>query len=251
MTHKHSIEIKIKDPKFSTDSKFSLRIFCSECSFKAVNSQILKNHMKREHPHIEIKTVLCDICLKTVLKHNLEFHKSEHHPLTNITKETFSCDFCNEERSSKRNLDKHIKNKHPELEEEKVTCDICLTYIYKSELECHKKKKHYTKLFDCKYCGGKFKQLDPHIVCKHPEFAKKTIQCQICLKFYRENYLGVHYSKMHEEKNVFCNNCGLLFSTVWYLQEHTKCCSPKNCRICGVLFKSWDEENVHMLKYHP
>ena len=47
MTHKHSIEIKIKDPKFSTDSKFSLRIFCSECSFKAANSQILKNHMKR------------------------------------------------------------------------------------------------------------------------------------------------------------------------------------------------------------
>jgi len=245
MKSKHSVEFKTTDPKSF------LTIFCSECPFKAVSSEYLKNHVKKEHPNIEIKTVLCDICFQTVFKHNLEFHKIEHHPLMNITKKKISCDFCNAELCTKRWLREHIKKIHPELQEEKVECDICLSHFYKSELQFHKKSKHEGKRFRCDYCGGEFQNLPRHIACVHPEFTKKTVQCLICLKFYTEKHINIHISKMHEEKELFCNNCGLMFSTVWYLQEHMKYCSPKNCRICGILFKSWDEENDHMLKFHP
>ena len=103
-----------------------------------------------------------------------------------VVTNTFVCDYCDKQFSSKRSLDRHNQEYH--VNPHSFTCDLCnKSFRRKEHLSNHLKTKgclnNQRPSFECNFCKKNFssaEKLKSHI---HKNCPKRYF-CNICLKFF-------------------------------------------------------------------
>ena len=133
---------------------------------------IVVNHNENE-PY-PIKT--CDQCDYSGTFTNLMYHKKNTHRETNLV-----CSLCNEEQSSKTNLNRHMKTTHKNLKPH--SCTICYKdFGRKDNLKMHMKNVHFK---NNKVINNKNKSKPKCDFCKKQFFDISTLgrHCKNCLLY--------------------------------------------------------------------
>lgn len=161
---------------------------CKFCRKKFKENLALEAHIMLLHPKNPSK-VQCTICKKMIFEHTMKRHV-EYHSSQVVSK----CAICGKEMTTKRLLQRHIKNMHSEVE-----------------------------LIDCHLCHQKFKakvSLRKHIRIFHPEKPHLSIQCEVCKKMIFE-YRVVRHMKNHSQNEVcHCHPCRKEFASKKSLIRH-------------------------------
>ena len=216
----------------STKDNRSEVTHCQECDYILMNKEDQTNHMLKhksavENSHITQKCYICKNIFdssKTFRSHIQENHKvqynceecdfqagdskiilSKHMNLRHRNEaeqenDTFKCDKCNNQYSSKWNLNNHKRDEHERTE------------------EC----SHYEKgncRFPDKVCWKLHKKL---IVSEKLEL--KTVECFTCKnKFKSKSVMMIHRKEEHPDKVRLCNDpikCG--FQKCWFIHSESE-----------------------------
>ena len=166
------------------------------------NLQMLKSHIKSEHPLIKrdpnVKTQECPDCdYKTTDKCHLNDHiKAVHHKIKD-----FLCEQCSYATSRKSNLIKHMNKQHIGNPEEKV------------------------KILSCPKCSERLlgqDKLNEHVANLHPEI--KRLGCHLCCFQTKDSsHLKRHIKAIHDKiKDHNCPHCLDTFSDKSNMLKHIK-----------------------------
>ncbi|CAH2000798.1 unnamed protein product [Acanthoscelides obtectus] len=178
-------------------------------------------------------------------------HKNVNNAYLHLKDKLSTCIHCNTTFKTKKGLDHHTIQNHPDFIES-VSCKIhqCTYCIYKttykSEFARHNMLKHpetvsscefsnfrtKSKILTCIHCNATFKHkmsLDDHISKKHPEFISTTSrrihECTLCsYKTTRKNHLTRHMLRHPETIDNFkfsnCIHCNATFTREEVLKDH-------------------------------
>nr|CAI5860750.1 unnamed protein product [Callosobruchus analis] len=192
-----------------------------------------------------------------------------------LTHSSTDCKHCNATFKSKRLLDDHIVNKHPDAAScyNLITCEHCdTTYKTKKLLHDHILKKHPDFIHQCPNCEYKTAQkidLDRHLL-KHPEVASlhNLISCKHCNTSYKsQQSLRNHIIRTHPDlmasvtgKVHECQQCTYKTSMRHMFHEHIRkkhpnsvhpvACNVYECSNCD--YKTTKKDNIdrHTLKHN-
>ncbi|CAH1977996.1 unnamed protein product [Acanthoscelides obtectus] len=204
------------------------RLTCAKCDASFTTKQVLDNHVIQNHPEftasVSRKIHECTYCeYKTTYSQSLTRHMMEH------TGVKFTCEKCDASFKSKKTLDNHILQKHPEFTDsvsrkihECTHCEYKTTRAY--SLAKHI-MKHTGAKFVCIKCDASFKStksLDNHVLQRHPEFtapmSRKIHKCTHCeFKSTYAQSLSRHIVKHIGAK---CTNCDASFISRKSLVNH-------------------------------
>lgn len=157
----------------------------------------------------------------------------------------------------KKKFKKKIKRKsQPPVPFEPQTCSICgEKFALRTPFERHLLRHGTTKsLFECDLCGKKcklMKNLQSHIMTVHVHGAPiAKVQCKVCNKWYRRDYLPIHISRHnteYQQPSLECTTCGKYFhipaNLIAHMRTHSKKKAP--CNICGKSFVVPEPLRVH------
>ncbi|VDI38876.1 Hypothetical predicted protein [Mytilus galloprovincialis] len=230
---------------------------CGACPKDFVTKCSLAEHEKvhtGDRPHV------CHICGITFMqKYKLAIHLQKHNGETN-----FSCDICGKGFIRKDHLNNHIQSHN---KDRLFSCKICgQSYKTEKSVKAHE-RSHAPGTFQCHFCHKVYTQnryLKVHINEKHnlspldksnglttrQKQKSELVECDICQKYYRKNYIKTH-AKSHDEsaKDFECQECGLQFSLEYYLKRHIKyqhgTGTVYECEICGKEFRRSDQIKRH------
>ena len=173
-----SLEINIKKHEKNKDKK---NFKCKECDFGAGSEQGLKTHITRKH-NAEIKK-----------KEQLQFPRT--------------CDLCDYEFDSIRDMKQHIKtHSYKKCEYKCEECDFCGTN--KITMEVHLGKMH-SENFECGLCDNvvkDFESLELHLfTCEMFKCCGEKFKCFSDLKSHIKNdhkedtFIQVQHAKLKRE----------------------------------------------------
>ncbi|CAG2210105.1 KRAB [Mytilus edulis] len=201
---------------------------CGACPKDFVTKCSLAEHEKvhtGDRPHV------CHICGITFMqKYKLAIHLQKHNGESN-----FSCDICGKGFIRKDHLNNHIQSHN---KDRPFSCKICgQSYKTEKSVKAHE-RSHAPGTFQCHFCHKVYTQnryLKVHINEKHnlspldksnglttrQKQKSELVECDICQKYYRKNYIKTH-AKSHDEsaKDFECQVCGKRFVTESYLNYH-------------------------------
>nr|CAI5830851.1 unnamed protein product [Callosobruchus analis] len=285
-----------KHPESAVNYNLSI---CVHCNATYKSKKNLDDHIIRKHPDfiesISSKIHECTHCTyKTTVKGHLTEHMVQHTETADIYKlrcihcdETFkqtadsgqliTCTHCEAKFKSKQKLDEHTLKKHPDLIAS-VSSKIheCIYCTYKTTREDHPEAEDSYQHSTCIHCNAVFKRkrnLDDHIVRKHPDFIAFVstadiymLRCLHCeATFKRKTGLDNHVirkhphfiasvsSKMHE--CTYCTYKTTMKSNfAKHMLKHPETanqCKFSICVQCKATFKSRPALDDHTLKKHP
>ena len=136
---------KYSEKSLSIESKKNI---CTTCDKEFSSGISLRTHVYRVHKE---GVQECDICKKHVkaLKEHMKIVHSED-------RESYKCDPCNKELTTKQVLEKHFQIVHHKILKNK--CDLCTkAFSTRKSLISHIKKYHEkVKDFKCKQCDKEY-----------------------------------------------------------------------------------------------
>lgn len=139
------------------------------------------------------------------------------------------CDVCKQQFNSKNKIIRHIKKKHPELDEK--------TFSRGFSLQEHLKVKPYT----CKQCNIKFNRSSTLLKHMQTHSGEKAYACYKCKKRFKRNTTLQKHLKIHSDEESYpCKLCDKVFYQKARLQKHMKIHTserPYQCERCKKAFK--------------
>lgn len=180
------------------------------------------------------------------------------------------CIYCKENFSSKKQLQYHYQQDHPETKP--FVCHCEKAYLHEKHLSQHVRQKHHSNTYDCAHCSEKFpsyKDFQNHLKLIHPKPKSAAIKpkllkkikkfpCTDCTKKFKTNKeLVLHIARIHKpvyDQNCSFPNCSETFSTKATLDLHIL----RNhrgvqfeCEHCdNVKFSLQGDLNRHYLQVH-
>ena len=138
------------------------------------------------------------------------------------SRSTHTCSICGVQRSSKNNLEMHMKTKHHFGE--KLQCDQCkYDTAYKDVLDKHILIKHTDFRYPCNQCDYKATQkgtLKAHRENKHEG---KTFTCEKCGNIFTlKSSYRCHMEVKHGERRYKCDSCDYVAGQMPHLKSHKK-----------------------------
>ena len=135
---------------------------------------------------------------------------------------THTCSICGVQRSSKNNLEMHMKTKHDFGE--KLQCDQCkYDTAYKDVLDKHILSKHTAFRYPCNQCDYKATQkgtLKAHTENKHEG---RTFSCEKCGNIFTlKSSYRCHMEVKHGERRYKCDSCDYVAGQMPHLKSHKK-----------------------------
>ncbi|XP_073842874.1 uncharacterized protein [Musca autumnalis] len=180
------------------------------------------------------------------------------------------CQLCGNSYTKKKNLQRHMRAKHPLSINDMYICEVCNrrfatqrgleNHYYQTHPETHTPTGH-----KCEICGSCYKEsksLRVHIRNKHPSSIDSGYICEICNKrFTTQKGLDRHSYQAHPETQTptehMCEICGSCFKEDSYLQKHIKDKHPLSidteyiCEICNQKFTKQLGLDRHSYVMHP
>ena len=177
---------------------------CELCG-KEVAKKLIARHILQKH---SVGPFKCDQCARSFsTATHLKLHQDSRHDPTRPIIEDFPCNICGKilhaERSLKKHLKSHEKNKNPDTPE-----GILNEQIKSMMLVSNVDLPKYGKARICKVCGkqGAWNDIRKHIEAHH--ITGVTHTCNFCWNTYKSlNSLAAHKSQKHrnqvaETKNI-------------------------------------------------
>jgi KRAB domain-containing zinc finger protein len=179
----------------------------------------------------------------------LKKHRDIH--LNGLCSDTFHCDLCDKEFSSKWALKGHIMR---HCSQSSLICDQCGTGFQEtSSLKRHQLSHFDETPFHCEKCSFKCKtvnQLSNHLIAH--DKPKLKFACQYCdRQFNFKNGLKAHERVHTLEKPFQCDFCPKQFrfhsTFIDHRRLHTKI-YPYHCPYCDASFPNWQNYNKHVTR---
>ncbi|XP_066149285.1 PR domain zinc finger protein 5-like [Euwallacea fornicatus] len=156
---------------------------CMFCKMKFKNGNELSVHIEKDHDENQKKQArklsqyrrpcVCTICNKVLANnYNLEIHYKVHFKIRK-----YRCAICKITLQSAMSLKNHMKI-HEDPDHFSLSCIIChVRKTSKEELEKHVRETHKTLKYECKHCNMKFGRkhlLYSHEATEHQEVAARN-----------------------------------------------------------------------------
>ncbi|CRL02670.1 CLUMA_CG015854, isoform A [Clunio marinus] len=211
--------------KTETSSDGHINFTCHICQEELKTFYSLKNHYKREHQTNPQMTCSCGATVTS--KSQILIHRKMH-----MTKNLFSCKFCDKIYSHQQSLQSHMRRTHPDTKNSSFLCLIC------------------PKQFDTE------RKLKVHNQSHLPDEKKMIHPCPYCDKrFTKSVNIQAHVRSIHQmERPFLCSECGKCFSTKGALKEHHVIHSdtyPYQCSFCPKKFKNLPRLKTHEDIHNP
>lgn len=259
----------IEDLEVHESCHHRLEFVCVDCCQKFTSKHAVLTHLKDCHSN----GLVCNICVQGFQTESLlDNHLITHTAVSSVKNavKIFLCDVCGKEYDSKIALQRHnlfLHNKRIPL-----VCEFCGFQSYHQDsLREHLIKEHSDVTFQCTECADLFSEkfhFDTHMA-RHTE--KKIFNCKYCgsrfrkldnLKFHlkihgrkgtSDSYLVESEDFLHgfETRRFTCKNCGESFNNQDLYNKHIKSHNISVCHLCRIAFNSDSDLNRHLHKVHP
>ena len=223
---------------------------CPDCGELFYIDYDLKLHIKKRHN----QNYLCSYCdFKTYKKDNLTRHLRTHTGEKIVKPDSalvFMCNYCPFKTDQKRTLNRHLV-KHSS--ERTFMCPLCdRSYKYKKDLKKHVMERHpefdisQLHMPEVNYLENPFVPFIP----KPLEF-----QCNLCdYQSDRKSKFDRHFLTHSEGKHFTCSVCGKAYRDQSSLKSHLKSHNNETeffCSFCETLFESKENLQFHKAEFHP
>uniref|UniRef100_A0A336M727 CSON006957 protein n=1 Tax=Culicoides sonorensis TaxID=179676 RepID=A0A336M727_CULSO len=216
---------------------------------------ILENKVDKHSPKNKknhVRMLCCDLCGKQINSLHFKSHIQSHN--TKSPSETYFCDLCPYNCSTKDQIRYHMRHKHLNLIEYK--CQYCdRSYQNRNSLKFHTSHTHTMKFSHfCSTCGKGFisaSRLANHS-SKHSDVRKYI--CNICGDAFKSpQYIASHKREVHSQKVFDCKECGKVFKCTKFLRQHQQFHKPHafKCPKCSQTFSVGQSLKFHLRKSHP
>ena len=195
---------------------------CTECP---MSFELSSNLSKHKMSHSTDAPHKCDVCGKgfsTLSDCNTHQHFVHH-------KKTFPCPIkkCRARKSSKKELNDHIKSSHPVWN---FKCEVCtMSFEHASGLSQHMLTHSQVKPFLCKHCGKRFLlqySFEKHLLIHTGDRPHK---CDVCDRaFTQKSGLERHLLLHTGEKPFPCSLCGRAFRQTSNRNKHEVVCCKRH-----------------------
>lgn len=217
-------------------------LVCNICVQGFKSESLLDNHIIT---HTTVSTVksamkifLCEICGKeydskiALQRHNLFLHNKRIHLV---------CEFCGFRTYHRDALREHLIKKHSDVTFQCTECGVL--FLDKFLFDTHMATHTEMKIFNCKYCGLRFRKLDNLKFHLKLHGRKGT----------SDSYFVESEDVLHgfETRRFTCKKCGESFNNQDMYNNHTKSHNISVCHLCGIAFNSDSDLNKHLSKFHP
>ena len=171
---------------------------------------------------------------------------------------SYQCQKCSKTFIKKHYADVHCREKSL------IKCETCGAFKSRKNIKRHKEycAKEMQKVlkkapaFTCSFCGKKFPNyfnMKRHETKIHGKNHVKDIRCAVLdCGFSARTTLQMarHTTLSHGNKDVKCQVCGHMLSSVSGLRKHMIAIHGLKCEICGRLFKVEDMLKAHKEVHH-
>jgi DNA-directed RNA polymerase subunit RPC12/RpoP len=222
---------------------------CSDCSETFQDYFTFTNHLSESHPD----RVYCSYChsgfshKKNLIRHIVEKHTSPTE---------YVCSQCNSDFNTDRNLQRHINEQH--ASSSSFDCSHCDTKLKSDRnLQRHINEQHASSSsFDCPHCDTKLKSdrsLQQHINEQH---ASSEFTCPECdRQFQSKRTLDLHITDHHSgPSQLTCPKCSSKFISDRVLDRHMKEKHTKpslhSCKKCNKNFDTKRNFLRHVKEQH-
>ncbi|KAJ8925315.1 hypothetical protein NQ315_009145 [Exocentrus adspersus] len=198
---------------------------CSLCCKVLDNMVLLNKHMKNVH--------------------NIKSQKYRRRK--NEIDATFTCPTCKKCYTRKFDMEKHVKNKHPDQKRDMLPSSRAKNMGILTRCRIISSEGSFYK---CDICGHSFKKSHNFVRHRNIHTSEKSFFCHICgKKFVVSGSLTRHINQHHYGiKNFGCTICGRKFSAKATRDEHMNIHNnlrPFVCDVCGKSFKQNSSLHIH------
>ncbi|XP_073842795.1 uncharacterized protein [Musca autumnalis] len=238
---------------------------CAICNQGFTRQRGLERHSLMMHPEAQKPTKhkhKCEICGSRYTEYRaLMAHIRNKHP-SSIDAE-YICKVCNQRFTTARGLDLHFRWMHQRAQPTQIptehNCEPCDSYMKSKNLQEHIKNKHPLSIdtdYICEICNQRFTtktELERHSYRKHPRHICET--CGSCFK--ADKFLRRHIKDQHTGGYV-CEKCHKRFITQIGLETHSKMMhagarkpTEHTCDVCGSCYMKYHALRMHIRRKHP
>ena len=175
----------------------------------------------------------------------------------NQRRKSYQCLKCGKTFTRKHFAKMHCKEK------QLIKCESCGAFKSRKNIKRHKEfcAKNMQKVlkqavFTCSCCGKKFPNyfnMKRHETKIHGKNPVKAVRCTVPDCGFSSNtthQMARHTTLSHSRKDVKCQVCGHMLSSVSGLRKHMNAIHGLECDICGKLFKDEDMLKSHKGLHH-
>ncbi|XP_073842728.1 uncharacterized protein [Musca autumnalis] len=249
--------LNIHSKKTHTEAQTLNEHKCELCCSSYTEVSSLLKHVRKKHPS-SISEYICEICKQGfATQTSLDRHTSTRH-LVAQKPTNHKCEICGRCYLESRNLQSHIRKKHPSSIDTVYICEICnqrfTTQIglHRHSFKMHSVAQKPTK-HKCEICGifySSSHSLQAHIKQIHPTSIDLKYMCEICNQGFTthtgltrhslrmhpvehtQKLLNTHSNKTHPEAETLtdhkCEICGSCFTGSKYLAKHIRSKHPSS-----------------------
>lgn len=238
---------------------------CEQCSWSGWYKRDLNKHMHSKHSQPKFACGNCSECFltKTLLRQHEE---AEHFPTYGLF---YQCHHCDQQFIDKRVLIEHIKNRHPEYIDHRLSpmsgalfyrkindtcfeCKLCdFVAADRQSMLPHRMVHSALLKYRCDRCEKCFSLRSRYLSHMNSHLPVKPFECDLCHKrFIAKRNVQIHVQAVHQKvKSYRCNRCGKVFSYKSSLRLHTETHNGTRqtyvCDICGKIIYSRASLAVH------
>ncbi|XP_054759985.2 zinc finger protein 888-like [Lytechinus pictus] len=171
--------------------------------------------------------------------------------LNQYSKKPFKCTHCSQRYASKDRLERHKRNKHPNVSV--FPCDHCdKVFPYKNRLAKHLHSHNKEKRYKCHQCPRSFASQSAATNHQEEHTDARPHRCEPCMRAFRtRKSLLSHNRRLHADRKMrfSCSFCDKKFPERTDLRIHErrhKGIRPHVCLVCGKGFSSKYSMTVHV-----
>ena len=154
------------------------RYSCDKCGKKFFTKNGLNIHIKKQHDEEfkaadDAKVKICDLCGKTILERNYNYHYKWFHG-----NESLKCSECDQVFTAKLKLQKHFRQAHW-----KEQCPTCGLEVNKARMGYHKLRFHSDVSefpYSCKTCNKGFSGKTKYNDHMNIHTGERPYSCRFC-----------------------------------------------------------------------